>query len=56
MTVPVILGRAGRSSVPNKLFTLNFKPPSKGTDDRLGHPRTSETLVRTPLAFFKIYS
>jgi len=46
MTVPVILGRARRPSVSQ---APHFKTlsPSEGTDDRLGHPRTSETLVRT---------
>ena len=45
MTVPVILGRAGRSSY--QAFNFKTLSPSKGTDDRPGHPRTSETLVRT---------
>jgi len=52
MTVPVILGRARRSSVPNS--QLENLSPSKGTDDRPGHPRTSRMLVRTKLPALKL--
>ena len=47
MPVSGILGRAGCSSVPSKLPTLNLSAPPKVRMTVPGHPRTSETLVRT---------